>query len=181
MPPLPWSFLSPPAKSKPYLHQIISPAGMNISSSGIPGNLMGKKQELFSDTQYVNNVIFLDFSELNTIWLKPPLFAVAETSLEGYFCVTLPLFLGCIRAMGLSPSRQNWPVHTSCVQRLPPQCSPVHSKVVGPNLLPQSRLSRGTHSWLSRSWGKVLMLSAQALTPCSPKSLTTQGLYVHVG
>lgn len=72
MPPFPWSFLSPPAKSKPYLHQIISPDGMNISSSGIPGNLMGKKQELFSDTQDVNNVIFVYFSELNTIWLKPP-------------------------------------------------------------------------------------------------------------
>lgn len=72
MPPFPWSFLSPPAKSKPYLHQIISPDGMNISSSGIPGNLMGKKQELFSDTQDVNNVIFLYFLELNTIWLKPP-------------------------------------------------------------------------------------------------------------
>ena len=80
---------------------------MNISSSGILGNLMGKKQELFSDTQDVNNVIFLYFSEFNTVWLKPPLFAVAETSFEGYFCVALPWFLGCIRAMGLAQSRQN--------------------------------------------------------------------------
>lgn len=65
---------------------------MNISSSGIPVILMGKKQELFSDTQDVNNVIFLYFSELNTIWLKPPAVCGLLRPFEGYFCVALPLF-----------------------------------------------------------------------------------------
>ena len=136
---------------------------------------------MFSDSQGVNNVIFLYFSKLNKTRLKPPPSEVAKLHLDGIFVWLSP----CSWAgSGLRDFHSPGKTELSTTAVLRGCHHSAHQSIqkwLALICCPRARLSRGTHSWLSGPRGKVLALGAQAFTPPPPlsKALTAPGLYVH--